>query len=213
VLNALSAHINPSTRNSKEIRAYLRRVAEDERDVLDLTKRRYLGDDPIKTKAPIFFEDFDRRLQAVIRELGGTPRQMAVFAERMHPRLLLVQMPRTTDSIDANSAPGSVSKQLGDLVAVLTDATKGLLGMSESGTTNFPWSAITTPPGAEIWLSRLGEPEVKWAGITDVKSATLEYAIWTFRFDWGGCSKTEKPDPYLQHEVDLKVERAGCRTR
>jgi hypothetical protein len=210
VLNSLSAHIKPDTPNSKEVRAYLLGVAEQERGVIDLTRRRYLGGSPDK-KVPIFFEDFDRRLKLIIRELGGTPKQMVTKNQTGNVHFLLAQMPHTSDSVNVNGAPATVSRSLNDLVGVLTDAVKGLLGMSETGTTNFHWSATTIPPGAEIFVSRLGEPETKWAGVTDVKDTTLEYAIWTFRFDWNGCSKKETPDPFLQNPLNLKQAKEGCR--
>ena len=212
VLNSLAAHIKPDTTNSKDVRAYLREVAEEERRVLDLTRRRYLGDDdPANKKLPIFFEDFDRRLKLIIRDLGGTPYQFVTKNQIANVHLLLVQMPHTSDSVTATDKSGTISRNLSDLVGVLTDAVKGLLGMSETGTTSFHWSATTVPPGADIYISRLGEPEAKWAGMTDVKDATLEYAIWTFRFDWNGCSKPETPDPFLQHTIDIKLARQGCR--
>jgi hypothetical protein len=211
VLNSLSAHIKSNTPNSNEVRAYLRGVAEQERGVIDLTRRRYLGDSPDK-KAPIFFEDFDRRLKLIIRELGGTPHQLVAKNQTGKVHFLLAQMPHTSDSITVNGDhPATVSHSLQDLVGVLTDAVKGLLGMSETGTTNFHWSATTIPQGAEIFISRLDEPETKWAGATDVKDTTLEYAIWTFRFDWNGCSRKETPDPFLQHPLNLKLAKEGCR--
>jgi hypothetical protein len=211
VLNSLSAHIKPNTPNSKEVRAYLRGVAEQERGVIDLTRRRYLGGSPDRKVAPIFFEDFDRRLKLIIGELGGTPKQMVAKNQTGKVHFLLAQMPHTSDSVNINGEPATVSRSLNDLVGVLTDAVKGLLGMSETGTTNFHWSATTIPPGAEIFVSRLGEPETKWAGVTDVKDTTLEYAIWTFRFDWNGCSKKETPDPFLQNPLNLKQAKEGCR--
>jgi hypothetical protein len=217
VLNALSAHINSNTPNSKEVRVYLQQIAEEERRVLDLTRRRYLGDaatkpgDPANKKAPIFFEDFDRRLKRIIRDLGGTPTQFVAKNQNAKGHFLLAQMPHTSDSVTAQDNPAKISRSLSDLVGVLTDAVKGLLGMSETGTTSFNWSATTTPPGADIYISRLDEPETKWAGQTDVKDKTLEYAIWTFRFDWNGCSKREKPNPFLQHTIDLKLAKEGCR--
>jgi len=217
VLNALSAHINSNAPNSKEVRAYLQQIAEEERRVLDLTRRRYLGDaaikpgDPANKKAPIFFEDFDRRLKRIIRELGGTPTQFVAKDQNAKGHFLLAQMPHTSDSVTAQDNPAKISRSLSDLVGVLTDAVKGLLGMSETGTTSFNWSATTTPPGADIYISRLDEPETKWAGQTDIRDKTLEYAIWTFRFDWNGCSKREKPNPFLQHTIDLKLAKEGCR--
>jgi hypothetical protein len=210
VLNFLSAHIKADTPNSKEVRAYLQGVAEQERGVIDLTRRRYLGGSPDK-KVPIFFEDFDRRLKLIIRELGGTPIQMVAKNQTGKVHFLLAQMPHTSDSVNVNGGPATVSRSLNDLVGVLTDAVKGLLGMSETGTTNFHWSATTIPPGAEIFVSRLGEPETKWTGVTDVKDTTLGYAIWTFRFDWNGCSKKETPDPFLQNPLNLKQAKEGCR--
>jgi hypothetical protein len=211
VLNSLSVHIKPGTPNSKEVRAYLREVAEEERRVIDITRRRYIGD-PANKKAPIFFEDFDRRLEVIIREMGGTPYPMVAKNRIAKAHFLLVQMPHASDSVTINeNSPTTISRSLNDLVGVLTDAVKGLLGMSESGTTSFHWSATTIPQGADIYISRLDEPETKWVGATNVKDAMLENAIWTFRFDWNGCSKREKPNPFLQHTIDLKLTKEGCR--
>ena len=44
-----------------------------------------------------------------------------------------------------------------------------------------------------------------------MKGQSLDYAIWTFRIDWSGCSKSETPDPYLQAPVDMQVVKTGCK--
>lgn len=84
-------------------------------------------------------------------------------------------------------------------------------GIAASGNTSFTWSVTSAPKGAEIYISRLGMEEIKWAGKTDLTDQRLEFAIWTFRFEWNGCSKTEKPDPYLQAKVTMSVTKEGCR--
>jgi hypothetical protein len=122
-------------------------------------------------------------------------------------------MPKTTETFEAKERPGTLGKHVSELVAVLTDLIKGFRAMSDSETTSFLWSVTTTPPGAEIWISRLGESEKKWAGLTNVKDQKLEYAIWTFRIDWNGCSKTETPDPYLQAPIGIEEDKTGCKNR
>jgi len=218
ILNSLSTYVTANTPDSKEVRAHLRDVAEDERRVLNLTRIRYMIDPARgianKTPPPIFFEDFDRRLRQVIRELGGKPLEHAALNETFRAHLVLAQMPHTTETVTASDKPASVNGVALKLAEILLDATKGLFGMSDSGTVNFHWSAVTLPPGADIYISRLDEPETKLAGQTDVKDATLEYARWSFRFVWNGCSSVpQTPNPYLEHRIDLVVEKVGCKPK
>lgn len=221
ILESLSAHVPAHTRDTQVYRAYLRQEAEKARTVLDLTRRRYISATILPNappsqrndvSVPIFFEDFDRRLSQVIRDLGGTHSSPSaeMFA---HPRMVLVQMPNTTQSITVTPEPGTLDKHLDELVKILSDMIKGWTGMSESGKTSFTWSVTTTPPGAEIWYSRLGEAEKKWSGMTNLTGQTLPYAIWTFRIVWGDCFRTEEPDPYLQSAINIQLDKTGCRRR
>jgi hypothetical protein len=122
-------------------------------------------------------------------------------------------MPKTSFSVDAEPQPGALDKRVKELVAVITDMINGFKAMTDSGTTTFSWSATTTPSGAAVWISRLGEPETKLAGATNFKDQKLEYAIWTFRIDWGGCWKKETPDPYLQNPIPIEIVQTGCTKR
>lgn len=216
ILDSLNAHFPSNTVNNKETRAYLRQEVEKAKiQVVDLTGKRYAAAQPSGTPLPIFFEDFDRRLDKITRELGGVPTAQRITvptAQRITaPRLVLAQLPKTTESVEAREQPGTLQTQVIEFVAVLTDVIKGFSKMIDSGTQSFSWSITTTPPGAEIWISRLGKPETKWAGLTNVKDQTLEYARWTFRIDWNGCSKIETPDPYLQSPIPMEDTKPGCK--
>jgi hypothetical protein len=162
---------------------------------------------------PVFFEDFDRRLDLILTHLGGSASRASSLEEVTAPRFVLAQMPRTTDSVTVGPQSGFLDKSFEEFVKALTDMVTGFSRMGNTGETRFSWSVATTPAGAEIWVSRLGEREQKWAGLTNLKDQKLDYAIWTFRFDWGGCSKTETPDPYLQTPIEIRQVKAGCKVR
>ena len=149
----------------------------------------------------------------MIRELGGDPSRQSAELKVGPPHLLLTQMPKTTDSVTVTAGSDTVEKHLAELVHILTDMWEGWKKISDSGTPTFTWSITTTPPGAEIWYSRLNEEEKKWAGLTNLKGQTLPYAIWTFRIVWGDCFKTEIPDPYLQYSIDIQTTERGCRRK
>jgi hypothetical protein len=218
ILNSLSAHFPAHPRDTREYRDYLREEIESARTVVDITRRRYIEvgtqvrispDQRSGVQTPIFFEDFDRRLSHIINDLGYNPSTPS--ARVGTPHIVLVQMPKTTDSITVTPKPGTLDKNLSDFVKVLTDIIKGFTGMSESGNTTFTWSATTTPPGAEILYSRLGEAEKKWSGMTNLTGQTLPYAIWTFRIVWGDCYKTETPNPYQQSPINIQLVETGCK--
>lgn len=221
ILNSLTRQLPTPPRNTPAYRAYLRQEAEAARTDVDLTRRRYIAaltpanpppDWHNNSPLPIFFEDFDRRLKKVIQDLGGVPSTLVEMRPN-GPHLILAQMPKTSDSVTVTPGAGTLDKNLGELVKILTDMVKGWGGMSETGSSTFSWSATTMPPGAEIWYSRLDEEEKKWSSPTNLKDQTLPYAIWTFRFVWGNCSKSETPDPYLEPSIKMQVSETGCKRK
>ena len=222
LLISIAKELPAHPRNTVPYRAYLEQRSEMARSIVDLTRSRYisgsLGPDatPAQYKAfqaPVFFEDFDRRLNRLIRELGGNPSSPSAEREVVSPRFVLTQMPKATDSVTVTPEFDSLDKHLRELVAILTDMMDGWKKMSDSGSKTFTWSITTTPPGAEIWYSRLNEEEQKWAGLTNLKDQTLPYAIWTFRISWGNCSQTETPDPYLQSSINIQTTETGCKRK
>ena len=215
LLDTLSAEYSSYEKDSKQTRAYFREKVRQAKTINRVTGERYLiapsnGNAPL----PIFFQDFDRRLQQVLQEVGGGSLSQARHLQNIESaRFVLAQLPTTHESVDAQDQSRTLRKPVRDLVEILLDMKRGFLLLSDSGTTTFTWSATTSPEGAEIWISRLGEPETKWAGSTNVKEKKLEYAIWTFRFSLNGCSKPEQPDPYLQAPIEMKVKMPECKSR
>jgi hypothetical protein len=194
---------NPT--NTETNRSYLREQAEIARSIIDLAKRRYTasqGGQP----PPVYFEDFELRLDQFIRDMGGQPKTIPLAKALREPRLIYVQLPQTKDSVTATSKSGPLEKELTHFVTIITDAVQGLL----DGTDNFKWSITSEPAGAEVWVSRLSLKETK-LGSTDLTDQTLPKAIWTFRIVWNGCSKTEEPDPFIEAKIDLHEFKVGCK--
>jgi hypothetical protein len=222
LLNSIASELPAHPPNTAAYRTYLEQRSEMARAIVNLTRRRYIsgalgpGATPDQYNAfsvPIFFEDFDRRLSRLIRELGGDPSRPSAELKVGTPHLVLTQMPKITNSVTVTPESGSVERHLDDLVHILTDMASGWKNMSDSGSQTFTWSITTTPPGAEIWYSRLNEEEQKWAGLTNLKDQTLPYAIWTFRIVWDDCFKIETPDPYLQSSINIQTPEKGCKRK
>jgi hypothetical protein len=221
-LTSIAKELPPHPPNTGAYRAYLEQKSEVAKGIVDLTRLRYISGSlgPGATQdqynafpVPVFFEDFDRRLSRLIRELGGDPSRPSAGLKVGTPHFVLTQMPKTTDSVTVTPGSDSVEKHLDELVRIVTDMWHGWKNMSDSGSQNFTWSITTTPPGAEIWYSRLNEEEKKWAGLTNLKDQTLTYAIWTFRIVWGDCFQTETPDPYLQSSINIQTTEKGCKRK
>ncbi|HEY4358396.1 MAG TPA: hypothetical protein VGN16_21800 [Acidobacteriaceae bacterium] len=211
LVKKLNAYFTGHTVDNRATRAYLREMIEDERTIVRNTRVLYQSALPSEQHIPVTFEDFDRRLSRIIHdELGGHPRQLSLQRGSMAPHLVLAQMPQTSITVTANDKPGTLDKPLRELTIVLTDVEKGFFLMSSSGATGFTWSIKTEPEGAEVWISRLDEPETPWTGHTNLKGQVLEYADWTFRVSWDGCSKELTPDPYLQNPLNLEFVKTGC---
>jgi hypothetical protein len=222
LLTSVARELPARPPNTAEYRAYLEQRSEMARAIVNLTRLRYITgslgpgatrDQYNAFEVPVFFEDFDRRLSHLIRELGGNPSRPSAELKVGTPRFVLAQMPKTTDSVTVTPGSDSLDKHLDELVHILTDMRDGWKKMSDSGSAAFTWSITTTPPGAEIWYSRLNEEEKKWAGLTNLKDQTLPYAIWTFRIVWGDCFKVEIPDPYLQSSIDIQTTEKGCKRK
>jgi hypothetical protein len=222
LLTSIAREIPTHPPNTAAYRAYLEQRSEMARTIVDLTRRRYISGSlvPGATRdqyntfpVPVFFEDFDRRLSRLIRELGGNPSRQSAELKVRPPHLVLTQMPKTADSVIVTPGSDSVDKHLEELVRILTDIRDGWKKMSDSGSSTFTWSITTEPPGAEIWYSRLNEEEKKWAGLTNLKDQTLPYAIWTFRIVWGDCFRTETPDPFLQSSINIQTTETGCKRK
>ena len=210
ILSEISLHFPKNMQNSKENRNYLRQEIEKEKTVIDLTRNRYLKTQGANVPPPLFFQDFDRRLDVAIRELGGVPSRVSSLRETMKPHLVLAQLPKTSDAINAKDPTENLDGRVKSAVTLLLEIKKAFEIISESGKTTFMWSATTIPPGAEIWTSRLGEPETKLVGATNFPGQAIEYSIWTFRIDWSGCSKVETLNPWKQTPIAIKLARDGC---
>jgi len=209
----LNAYFTGHVVNNTEARTYLRQLIEDERTIVRTTKVRYQTATPSESHLPVFFEAFDRRLSKIIRDdLGGHPKQLSLRPDRSHPQLLLAQaqIPQTSITVTANDRPGTLDKPLRDFTLVLTDIEKGFLLIGASNTSGFKWSITTDPEGAEVWISRLDELPTPWGKHTNLKDQFLEYADWTFRVSWDGCSKDLTPDPYLHSPLTLEFVKTGC---
>jgi hypothetical protein len=222
LLNSIARELMPHPPNTMEYRIYLKQRSEMARGIVKTTRLRYISgslgagatqDQFNAFQVPVFFDDFYNRLSKLIRELGGDSFDHSAGLQVGPPRLVLTQNPKTTDSVIVTPGSDSIEKHLKELVNILTDMRDGWKKISDSGSQAFTWSITTTPPGAEIWYSRLNEGEKKWAGLTNVKGQTLPYAIWTFRIVWAGCFQTETPDPYLQSSIDIQTSEIGCRRK
>ena len=213
ILSSLSTHFPTSTRDSRDTRLYIRQEVDQARTVVAITRTRYASAIKSGAPLPVFFEDLDLRLNKVIKELGGQPTSLSSIQQIGVPHLVLAQLPKTSESVEATTQSGTLEKHTQEFIAILNDMINGWKEISDSGITYFMWSVETTPPGAELWISRFGKPETQWAGVTNIRDQKLEFATWTFRVNWNGCSESQTPDPYGQKVLTIEMDKKGCRHR
>lgn len=208
-----SAHFPREVADTRENRTYLIGMVDYEKTIIAASRRHYSSTmGPLDTLPPMF-DDFEQRLDAVTRHLGGTPKAHAeLVAPQMRPHIILAsaQRPSVTDSTNVTEQPGNLSHDYDNFVVILGDVIEGFRFIAQSGNDKFTWSITTDVPNADVYYSKIGTPERQWAGHTDLKNQELDYAIWTFRVDWNGCSKSQTPDPYHQHIIPMAFQRAGC---
>ena len=220
ILTDLGNHFGTTNKDTMANRAYLQGQVSLARSIIDLTHRRISGNTAAQqvpeTMTQPMFEDFDRRLDAILQELA--PRRAFLSHDHYNPRLIFTSTmqanrPQGSDSITVTPQKDSgneIQKVLADFVEVLTDMSRGFLGIYKDGRADFTWSLTTSPAGAEIWYSRLNEPEVKWGGVSNQENRVLPKARWRFRISWSGCSKTVGLNPWLQNPIPLQEVKAGC---
>ncbi|MGI4854030.1 MAG: hypothetical protein ACRYF4_08315 [Janthinobacterium lividum] len=219
VLGELAKNFSPTARDTPQNRAYLRSQTEVAKNIIDLTRRRIessMGRMP-DPNVRIGFEDFDRRFDRILGDLNrrvsqnerlGTMKGLTLTSFQKQGRAQISE----SVTVDAgNVAPkNQLQKSFNDLVSAVLDMATGFLTISNNGSTTFVWSVTTTPVGAEIWYSRLGEQEIKWQGTSDQKNLTLPKARWKIRLVWSGCSKPELLNPWLQNPIPVQDVQAGC---
>lgn len=221
ILDDLTKHFSAGAKDTKAGRAYLQSQIHGARNIIALTRKRVaVAPNGLPgSKSPELFEDFDRRLEMVEKELAV--HHETAWRDDDRPRLFVLaseeqdQRPQSSESIlvDAGRAPAAndLQKSLGNLVIILIDMAEGFSEISQDGSTDFVWSLTTTPPGAQLWYRRLGEEEIQWTGLSDFKDQHLVKARWTFRVSWGGCSKETEVNPWLQSSINMEESKKGCK--
>ena len=215
LLQELNAHYTGQFKDTKETRIYLSAIAERERRIIDNSRISFENASGLAPTAPkpVVFQDFDNRLRRLLTALGQNPQQLSM--RRGRPQLLLAsaQTPTAHESVTVEPQAGKINKYAQDLGEILNDAVRGFLGMKNSGMIVFTWSLTSDPTGANVYVSRLDEPETQLAGVTNMTDQKLDYARWTFRLDWHGCSKREDINPFLQSDIKMTISKVGCKTK
>jgi len=214
ILERINAHFPLGAPDGKQARAYLQAQAEDCKTLVHLTRDRYIKAMPSEHPIPAVFDDFDKRFDQVIRDLGGTPSKKASLELPANPYFVLAQLPQSSESVEAKSGAATLDKRVKEFILVLSDLIEGCKKLADSGTDSFTWAIVSTPPGAEVWYARRDITEKQWVGRTNLDGQSLDYAIWTFRVDWNGCySKPQTPDPFQQKIIAMTFDMAGCKSR
>lgn len=211
ILDAVYADFPINAEDSKKARDYLIYQAEVTRLVIASTRTRYEAAKQATEELPLLFVDFERRIAEILRQLRTSPLGNASALTSEYPLLVRAQHSSTNGSVTVRAKAIGGNLPAAALIDVLLDMDKGLRFMGESGARSFTWSVTSIPSGAEVWYSHLGEPEVKWAGVTDIKDQSLPFLRWTFRIDWGGCSLIEHPNPFRQAKIEMKVDKKDCK--
>jgi hypothetical protein len=212
ILEAMSKHFPAGMKDTLESRVYLRSQVQSAKNVVELTRSRYLLPRQKDATLPIAFEDFERRYDLIFSELGGNAKHALNQDLVQHPRYVLAQLPKTSDSITASATDdGQLTKQAKDFLNVLTQCKEWFDRMTAGAPDTFTWAITSVPPQADVYVLRTGEKERKWDLQTNMKDQSLPMAKWRFRVDWKGCSVTDTPDPFLKPNLTLSAKIEDCK--
>ncbi|MGA7342928.1 MAG: hypothetical protein WBX18_20160, partial [Terracidiphilus sp.] len=209
ILDQLSTRADQHAAETKDFRLYLVSVANTARGQLSKTRIQYRESLPKGKKEPIFFEDFDRRLQAFT--MATTPTASYLQRDSRRPHLVLAQASRG-ESVIVRPSPvdGSLGPYLSNLVSILTDLRDAYNVMADSRSDTFTISLKSSPPGATISYMRIGEPYQEYTKLTNVDQASFEYSMWSFKFTLGNCVVVKHPNPYVEKSPNLNVDMTNC---
>lgn len=218
ILDQLSTRVDQRAAETHDFRLYLVSVANTARDQNKKTRTQYHASIAQGETEPIFFEDFDRQLQAYT--MATTPAannsgsNSASPNNSTSPKLILAQASRT-DSVMVRPSPvdGSLGPYLSTLVNIITNMRDAYNTIAESGKDTFTISLKTSPAGATISYFRIGEPYQEYSQLTNVDQATFKYSMWTFKFTLGNCSVVRHPNPYVEKSPNLSVDMLNCSHR
>jgi hypothetical protein len=209
ILDQLSTRTDQHAAETKDFRLYLVSVANTARDQLHKTRVQYLVSLPKEQKEPIFFEDFDRRLQAFT--MATTPTASYRQYDSGPAHLVFAQASRS-ESVIVRPSPvdGSLGPYLSNLVSILTELRDAYNVIADSGSDTFTISLRSSPPGATISYMRIGEPYQEYSKLTNVDQASFEYSMWSFKFTLGNCIVVKHPNPYVEKSPNLNADMTNC---
>jgi hypothetical protein len=169
--------------------------------------------------SPVMFDDFHVRYMAALVELGAPPAPGTSQTASGRPALIVartiyVQLktrPTSPPPLDDGWKKGPLSGTYPLLAVAALDLMesniRAYLLVASRGSDTFTIRLASIPSGAAVSYKRVGEDYTYLSRQTNIDSATFPYAIWTFRFEKGGCkTETRTPNPYIEDSPDLAPE-------
>lgn len=191
---------------------FLLSIAERAKQIVQQARQRYI-DTTTKTKLPGFLQEFDVRLDELIRDLGGSAAASNPLETISHREVVLVtfQHPSHTEQENVYSGKDKADKLIAKTFDIVSDLKNGLDKMKVTGNHTATWMITSLPTGARVYHRSLAEPEELELGTTDLKGVVLDRQTWTFRVDWRGCSQSKRSNPFRTGSMSLTFKKdEGC---
>jgi hypothetical protein len=161
---------------------------------------------------PEFFEDLDRRYQALIVDISAHKNVLAAVSESA-PRMIRVQAlkPRPNNTSPKSEGLPRLSGTLPpdayeslDLIDWNIDVYEKI---ADSGQETFSVALVTLPSDATVEVKRIGEDYVMLGSRTVIPKVTFPFAIWTFRFTKKNCKPhIQRYDPMRDTSPSISVD-------
>jgi hypothetical protein len=211
--NALTSSLDQHAGDSVELDSRLLDALTSARSDLEAARKDFVQRYRQNSAAPVYFDDLDRRYQALIIDVTAHKTKLAA-ANEPTPRWVTVQQlrPRPNDSVPPPDdgyprLSGTIPPDAYESLDLLEWNIAVFERVANSGEETFSISLVTLPPDATVEAKRIGEEYVLLGGRTTIPKVTFGFAIWTFRFTKPNCkTQIQRYDPIRDTSPSVSVE-------
>ena len=209
---SVTSFLDRNANESVALDSFLLQTLVSAQDDLLRTRQVFTARYRPKGDYPIFFDDLERRYDALIVDIE-THRSMLSSVES-EPHLLRVQELKTRPrpmgaepSMPGPSLAGTYPPDANETLSLLGWNLDVYLMMANSGKEVFELTIVSLPPDATVAAKRIGEEYITLGQKTTIPKAKFDFAIWTFKFTKANCRDYIRIfDPIHDTSSDLEVE-------